>query len=439
MSKSLLGLLVLFFLLVGTEAALAATPTIDDSSSYTSAVFEVEKILTKGAAKLADGTVPFAEKILAWIALFLIIRLAFTSLFSTFEGAPVMGYLFKGLIEASLLVGFLLFFIQNYGVVTSAFSSFFAEFESALGVQGKEGLSKILQTLWQSIAKLYDSTIMVNTATGSDAADSLFAAVKAFWAPAGASDSFLGGLLSLLLIAISKLIIVAFLCVMALSITVQYVVTQFSVALGTAIGPVFIAFYGLPATRFIFNGWLKFLIKAHFVKVILFLMLTLAGEAMFIANEQINAALSKGEFINMFMSLVAAVTIAYVLSKIVDEASTIAREILDGIGPTGANKSATSALSSSSIARTANNMSSNVSSAARTTGKAAAATSQAAAYGTRAMARGIGKTNEKYMAARRAAGQAAVGRSMLGAKGTVGAIARDAASGMASEGVRNFV
>lgn len=430
MSKIMICLVAFFLFAFGNEVAVAAT--VDSSENYTSAVFEVERLLTKGASNLAAGTVPFAEKILAYIALFLVLRLGFVSLLSTFEGAPVLGYMFKGLIETSLVVGLLLFFIQNYGLVTGAFSSFFSQFESALGVHGKEGLGKILQTLWGSIVRLYDSTIMVNPITGSAAVDSLLAAVQAFWAPAGASDSFLGGLLSLLLIAISKLIIVAFLCVMAFSIIVQYVVTQFSVAIGTAIGPVFIAFYALPATRFIFNGWLKYLIKAYFVKVVLFLTLTLAGEAMFLANEQINVALSHSEFINMFMSLIAAVTIAYVLSKVVGEATTIAREILDGIGPSGANKSAASALSSSSITSTANNMASNVSSAASTTGKAAVATGQAAALGARAMARGVGKTGQAYGAARTAAGQAAVGASMLGAKGTVGAIARGATSGVAS-------
>lgn len=430
MSKIMICLVAFFLFVFGTEIAVAAT--IDSSENYTSAVFEVERLLTQGASNLAAGTVPFAEKILAYIALFLVLRLGFVSLLSTFEGAPILGYMFKGLIETSLVVGLLLFFIQNYGLVTGAFSSFFSQFESALGVQGKEGLGKILQTLWESIVRLYDSTIMVNPITGSAAFDSLIAAVQAFWAPVEASDSFLGGLLSLLLIAISKLIIVAFLCVMAFSITVQYVVTQFSVAIGTAIGPVFIAFYALPATRFVFTGWLKYLIKAYFVKVVLFLTLTLAGEAMFLANEQINTALSKSEFVNMFMSLIAAVTIAYVLSKVVGEATTIAREILDGAGPSSANKSAASALSSSSIASTANNMASNVSSTARTTGKAAAATGQAATFGARAMARGVGKTGEAYRAARASTGQAAVGASMLGAKGTMGAIAQSAKSSMAS-------
>lgn len=428
----LCGILVLFIWALGyAETALAEAP-VTDSSSYSNVVFEIERLLSKGAANLASGTVPFAEKILAYIALFLVLRLGVISLLSTFEGAPVMGYMFKSLIEISLLIGMLLFFVQNYGLVTGAFSSFFSEFEAALGIQGKEGLSRILSTLWQSIVHLYDGTIMVNKGSGDGLGNALWATVKSIWSTANESGNLLGGLLSLLIIAISKLAIIAFLCWMAFKMAVKYIGTQFSIALGMAVGPVFIAFRGLPATCFVFEGWLKFMIKAHFVKVVLFLILTLAGGVMGLADQQMSAALSQGEFVNTFMSLIAAVTIAYVLMVIVDEASIIAREILDGGGAMATNKAIGSALTKGAITNTASKMASS----ANVAGKTAAATGQAAAQGTRAMARGVGKTGEAYVAGRTALGKAAVGASMLGAKGTAGAVVNGMASA-AKAGINN--
>ena len=95
-----------------------------------------------------------------------------------------------------------------------------------------------------------------------------------------------------LLSFVFKVIAVLAIAQMAIAFMLVAQMSSFLLAIGFCLGPILLPWYLLPATEFLFNGWLRFIIVAGLYKVVAWLMLTMVQAGITPATQKLVLQLS---------------------------------------------------------------------------------------------------------------------------------------------------
>ena len=224
---------------------------------------------------------------------------------------------------------------------------------------GNANATAVLHTLWGGVQSIFSTArkeAAQNCRMVPDVTTEGFVVPNSMHqecsAPSGAPTSgglsldlhdMLANLAYTLLALAAKLIAAVALLMMAFAFVVVIQLGSFLMALAFCLGPVLIPWFLLPATEFLFNGWLRFTVVAGLYKVVAWLMMTIVIngalptlEAMANQVAQTSGLTGADYFATSVLPILGLAFVACVGAYLMWLVPGIAAGLVSGTGPSGA-------------------------------------------------------------------------------------------------------